>query len=35
MEDFPLWLKLVIYSIIGLTCVGLVVGFLDSILSQG
>lgn len=31
MEDFPLWLKIVIYAIIGLTCIGLVVGFLRTI----
>jgi hypothetical protein len=31
MDDFPLWLKIVVYSIIGLTCIGLVVGFFQTI----
>jgi len=35
VEDFPLWLKIVVYSIIGLTCIGLVVGFLQAILNNG
>jgi hypothetical protein len=35
MDDFPLWLKIVVYSIIGLTCVGLVAGFLQTVLTQG
>jgi hypothetical protein len=31
MEDFPLWLKILIYAILGFTCIGLVVGFLQAI----
>ena len=31
MDDFPLWLKILIYSIIALSCVGLVVGFLQTL----
>jgi hypothetical protein len=31
MDDFPVWLKMLIYAILGLTCIGLVVGFLQAI----
>jgi len=31
MDDFPLWLKIVIYAVVGFTCVSLIVGFLQTI----
>ena len=31
VEDFPLWLKIIIYAVVGFTRVGLVLGFLQTI----
>lgn len=31
MDDFPLWLKILVYTIIGFSCVGMLVGLLQTI----
>ncbi len=33
MEDFPIWLKLLVYSIVGLTVIYAIVGVILSVLN--